>query len=58
MSASDARDRRFRGLYARPTDFKELARLDPEFAAVCVLPFYPAFVLIIPAIHFVMRAFF
>ncbi|KAG5962390.1 hypothetical protein E4U57_007061 [Claviceps arundinis] len=34
MSASDARDRRFRGLYARPTDFKELARLDPEFAAV------------------------
>ncbi|KAG6171445.1 hypothetical protein E4U47_001874 [Claviceps purpurea] len=34
MSASDARDRRFRDLYARPTDFKELARLDPDFAAV------------------------
>ncbi|KAG5947923.1 hypothetical protein E4U59_006173 [Claviceps monticola] len=34
MSASDVRDRRFRDLYARPTDFKELARLDPEFAAV------------------------
>ncbi|KAG5915625.1 hypothetical protein E4U61_004428 [Claviceps capensis] len=34
MSASDVRDCRFRDLYARPTDFKELARLDPEFAAV------------------------
>ncbi|KAG5979413.1 hypothetical protein E4U55_005189 [Claviceps digitariae] len=34
MSTREARDRHFRDLYARPTDFKKLARLDAEFAAV------------------------
>lgn len=34
MSAWEARDGRFRGLYAKPADFKELSRLDPEFSAV------------------------
>lgn len=29
-------DRRFRDLYSKPPDFKELSRLDPEFAAVLV----------------------
>ncbi|KAG6000925.1 hypothetical protein E4U21_004876 [Claviceps maximensis] len=34
MSTREARDRRFRDLYTKPKDFKELARLDPDFAAV------------------------
>jgi hypothetical protein len=28
----------FRRLYSQPPDFKELSRLDPEFASVFVLP--------------------
>lgn len=32
----EAVDRRFRELYSKPSDFKELSRLDPEFAAVFV----------------------
>ncbi|KAM4062041.1 U6 small nuclear RNA (adenine-(43)-N(6))-methyltransferase [Hirsutella rhossiliensis] len=31
---SETRDRRFRELYSKPPDFKQLARCDPEFAAM------------------------
>ncbi|KAG5913814.1 hypothetical protein E4U53_004764, partial [Claviceps sorghi] len=33
-TTTEARDRHFRNLYAKPTDFQRLARLDPDFAAV------------------------
>lgn len=32
----ESRDRRFKELYSKPPDFKELARCDPDFAAVYV----------------------
>ncbi|PHH89873.1 hypothetical protein CDD83_5046 [Cordyceps sp. RAO-2017] len=31
---TEPKDRRFQNLYAKPPDFKQLARCDPEFAAV------------------------
>lgn len=32
--AQEQKDRRFRQLYSNPPDFKEIAALDAEFAAV------------------------
>lgn len=38
-SSRNAIDLHFRELYSTPPDFKELSRLDPEFAAVFVAHF-------------------